>query len=162
MKSKKQLTMKTSINIAASRLGWHPSELIFRMGVLGAEFTNCFPGVDESWLETVTSLKRDTYSIAGSLPSRGGSPQPIPDTLSDPALRILDKLERKKHYGSKCVQMETIRVHLCPGIDNFPAHIAQLMEMDILINNGDRDLVSLNPSKSGLISAILNRYRDAG
>ena len=171
---------------AAKRLGIDPGTLILRVSELVGDFTDCWPEIDEGFVDTLrqleggfesvreapapaeesASLRRESPEDPGVHPAdASGGPSPAaPRSRSDPArFRVLDKLERQERWGSKTVNWDTLRNHWCRGVERLEEAVGQLVDERLLsvaeYGNRRRGPFSLNAARKRAIQRLLKEYR---
>lgn len=148
--------MKKPLHEVAQLLHSHPATIIFTLASLGAPFEDCYPDVDESWIETLKELdwKHFGNNEIGNKILKTESLF----NLSNTAKKILDKLERKKHYGKHSVSLDTIKNHYCQNQSDFDKAIEELIDIE-LIKEEVKGSIILNSSKNKEITQVLNLFR---
>lgn len=146
--------MKQPTSDAAKALGLHPANFLLHLASLGAEFSDCWPEVDESWIE---ALRRHDWARFGRpavlIEPASSSNNPRPE-VSESATKILVKLCHKRHWAGNVVAFETLKNHLCQTISNFEDALEELLERGYVKAEGRRGPYSLNQSLSKDIERI--------
>lgn len=148
--------MKKPLHEVALLLHSHPATIIFTLASLGAPFEDYYPDVDESWIETLKGLDWK-HSGHDEIEHKNLKTQSF-SNLSNTAKKILDKLERKKHYGKNSVSLDTIKNHYCRNQSDFEEAIEELIGIE-LIKEEVKGSVILNPSKNKEIAQVLYSFR---
>ena len=148
--------MKKPLHEVAKSLHSHPATIIFSLASLGVSFEDYYPDVDESWIETLKGLDWK-HSVPDEIEHKNLKAESF-SNLSNTAKKILDKLERKKHYGKNSVSLDTIKNHYCRNQSDFEEAIKELIGIE-LINEEGKGSVILNSSKNKEISKVLYSFR---
>ena len=138
----------------AKSLHSHPATIIFSLASLGALFEDYYPDVEENWIETLKGLDWKYFEFNDETFKNQKK-----EFLSNTAKKILDKLERKKHYGKHYVSLTTIRNHYCPNQPDFEEAIEALIGNEFIIEEEDKGLIIINTSKNKEIEQVLNSFR---
>jgi len=160
--------MKTSD--AAKSLNIHPLNLLLRLQSLGGVGSpeECWPVVDEGFIETVKHLDQKTSFPKEAVESQslGGRqkeserPPPSPQ-VSASAAEVIENLWRKNYWGNKKVRWETMHNHFCRNIKNLKEAVDELVEKGYLTPVPDGDAYSLDPGRKAEIEAIARWSIDA-
>jgi len=148
--------MKKPLHEVAKSLHNHPATIIFSLVSLGASFEDCYPDVDESWIETFKGLDWK-HSADDEIEGKILKTESF-SNLSNTAKKILDKLERKKHYGKNSVSLDTIKNHFCRNQSDFEEAMEELLAIE-LIKEESKGSITLNTSKNKEISQVLYSFR---
>lgn len=156
------MTIKTSD--AARNLGVHPFDLVGFACRMTGSLGDLWPEIDEALVETLGQMglgARETRPAAegGDVPDVA---RPPARTLgvSEAAARVLDKLERRNHWGSNHVNLDTVRNHFCRGVPGLDEGLEELLDRGLLSSAGGRKgPVSLDTHAKGEIDTILSRFR---
>lgn len=155
--------MKRPTHEAAKSLGIHPTNLVLYLTYLGAPFEDCWPSVDDGWIDTL----RQTYKILANksdqqLPHHHSpvlSTSKTKHDLSESALKILDKLHRKKDWGSHTVSWRTIHNDYCPKVPNLEDALEELQKLNLVVGSSINDPLSLNPAMKKQIDELVELFR---
>lgn len=155
--------MKRPTHEAAKSLGIHPANLVLYLTYLGAPFQDCWPSVDDGWIETLRQTHKTLVNKTNQeLPHQHS---PLPSTaktkydLSKSALKILDKLHRKKDWGSHTVSWRTIHNDYCPKVPNLEDAVEELLRLNLLLGSSINDPLSLNPAMKKQIEEFVEQFR---
>jgi hypothetical protein len=148
--------MKKPLHEVAQVLHSHPATIIFTLASLGAPFEDIYPEVDESWIETLKGLDWK-HSGPDKIEHKNLKAESF-SNLSNTAKKIIDKLERKKHYGKNSISLDIIKNHYCRNQSGFEEAIEELIAIE-LIKEEAKGFVILNPSKNKEIAEVLHSFR---
>ncbi len=157
--------MKKRTHLAAQELGIHPANLILYLSMLGAPFEDCWPEVDDGWLQTLRQTYRDIFNIeaekVSNLAEKDISSKAKSWMFSKSALKILDKLHRKRHWGKHTISWRTLHNDYCPSVPDLKNAVQELQESNLLLGSSVDDALSLNPSKTKEIEDLINEFRNS-
>jgi hypothetical protein len=154
--------MKTSD--AAKSLGIHPLNLVLKLQSLVGSPEECWPVVEEGFIETLEHLDQKT-----AFPKLHVEPRPVSaeeteterqlavPQVSASAAKVVEKFCRKNYWGKKRVGWETMHNHLCRNINNLKEVVDELVKKGYLTPVRDGDAYSLNPGRTAEIEAIARR-----
>ena len=152
--------MKMKTAEAAKSLGIHPAQLFLCIAELDSSltFSDVWPVIDTNWVEAVRVSKG--YAHAAISAKIAGSPEiarpGLVPSLSENAIRILDKLYRKRKFGKASVTLEALKnlTHIPENdLDNA---MAELRKGGFLDTEGRRPGVySLHSAKTKEIVEII-------
>jgi hypothetical protein len=155
--------MKKPTHRAAKELGIHPANLIFYLSTLSAPFEDCWPQIDDAWLQTLIQTHRELFNPATIHLNKSAANNPILQTgrspISESALKILDKLHRKRHWGKHTISWRTLHNDYCPSVPNLKDAVRELQESHLLLGTSVDDPLSLNPSKTKEIDELVTTFR---
>ncbi len=151
--------MKTSD--AAKSLGIHPLNLLLKLQPLVPSLEECWPMVDDGFIETLKHLDQKT-AFLGEHIERGpatGEHKEGGGRLSQPqvsagAAKVIEKLWRKSYWGKKEVSWDTLRSHYCQGITNLEGAVAELVRCGYLTRASGGHAYSLNQAYKAAIEDI--------
>lgn len=155
---------KISICEASARLKMHPSNFLILASKLVGTIEDCWPEIEEGLVETIISLKRPRY-VGNNEKENVHVDQPkttiekkLP--ISEEASIVLEKLFRKKFFGTNSVSLRTIKINLCRNVQNVENAIEELVKSGYLEHQPRRDVYSLMPAKTHEIEEIAQAVRE--
>jgi hypothetical protein len=155
--------MKRPTHEAAKSLGLHPANLVLYLSCLGAPFEDCWPEVDEGWLETLRGtywhLFEEKQKMHGAEQSPDLHGTAAKKEVSVSAMKVLDKLQRKKHWGTHTISWDTLHNHYCSGLHDLEDAVNDLQKRELLLGSGIEDRLSLNPAKKREIDLLVEEFR---
>ncbi len=149
---------------AARRLGAHPLTVAFRLASLTDDFADCWPDVEDGYVETLKSMS-GTLVVA---PHPEPAPRPAAAiaapssqnrtlSLGTTAVFVVEKLYRKNRWGKFSVSYTSLR-HMCHNPKDLNKAIDELRRADLLIVEGHDKAFSLDPGRKGDIEAIAAKH----
>ena len=104
--------MKIKTSEAAKSLGLHPSQLFLYIAVFddSLTFEDVWPEIDQEWVETVPVKGGHHYKhgLDYRQPAQSNQPGVHAHSLSDSAVRVVDKLCRQSKWGRVSVSFDTL------------------------------------------------------
>ena len=155
--------MNLSLHDAASRLGIHPTEFALEMANLTEALEDFWPEGDEGMVETIGVMRgqrlgkhpgwrRPADAAAGMARPEASVQHQL--SVSEGAGQVIEKLWRKKHWGSHFVSIATLSNHYCQQVENLSEAVEELMSKGFLIQDPKCNSYALNTQCKGEIEAI--------
>lgn len=148
--------MKKSLSEVAKAFNLPPATLILYLSSLGAPIDDCWPEVDDIWLETLKSRYSKYLEVKNifSIPIQQGQVD-----ISQDAIKLIDKLYRKDYWGNHTIAWDHLRNHLLPQAPNCKELVEILMQKELLRGPSIHGPFSLNGDKKKEITLMVERFR---
>ena len=158
--------MNIRTNRAANDLGIHPLNLLIHLFPLTQNLKASWPDVDDGFIKTLEQTGKvrrpnpakaapPTVAKPGDKIKESLVPRPkLLTDLSDDALRVIEKLWRKKRWGSAIVSLRTLGNNYCRDVADLEQVVDDLVIKGILLRESRHGAVSLNPSRHDEIDEI--------
>ena len=153
--------MRKKLSEISNEFKIHPINLIHNLVKLGISFEECWPNTETLW---INSLKQINWNRFGNISKKSENDfnkndLPPMEGLCIESFKILDKLERKDNWGSHSIPFDLLRKHYFQNINGLDKIIQKLCNMNYLIIDEHRNLISLNTTKKKEIYILINNYR---
>src|SRR5258707_722135 len=131
--------MAIKIIDASKDLKIHPMNLILALSHLVPNLDDCWPEVDEGFIETIKPMNLVTASRSQSEKhvSKKEETATIQSkfsvSVSEGAARIVDKLERTDRWAGNRISWDTLRNHYCQAVRNIEEAAAELKDKELIL-----------------------------
>jgi hypothetical protein len=154
--------VRIQLREVAIQLGLPPLQVLIELAAMGQPPGECYPEVDEGFVETIRQTRRVRMGLPAAPPRphpthRAAAPAPGPLPVSPEAAAILDKLWRKG-YGLKPVKVFTLVQKWVHEANE--DHVRELVERGYLEwTDPDRDVVNLVAGRLADTERVVEQYR---
>lgn len=145
---------------AARGLNLHPLNLLVRLRPVVGSLGECWPTVDQGYIETIRHLdgEREQHVLTTREPGDSLSTEtapPVPDIYSRAERRVIEKFWRKGKWGKLGMAMESIQ-KVCQDVqpDELDLAMSDLVRKGLMLAEGNRGPYSLNTQFKAEIDRI--------
>lgn len=150
--------MKKTLCEVAKTFNLPPATLILYLSSLGAPIDDCWPEVDDIWLDTL----RSRYSKHLEVKDISSTPiQQNQVDISQDAIKLIDKLYRKDYWGNHTISWDSLRNHLMPNVSNLKEIVDELINKGYTRATSFHAPLSLNPDRKMGIESLVQHFRQS-
>ena len=148
--------MKKSLHEVAKTFNLSSADIVLYLSSLGAPIEDCWPEIDNTWLETLKSRysKYLEVKVAHAIPTLQSK-----DNISQDAIKLIDKLHRKDLWGNHAVSWDSLRNHLMPNVSNLKEVADDLIHKGYIRATSIHAPLSLNPDRKVEIESLVQHFR---